>query len=137
MFNATYLNDKVSAWISCHLLKLISELFKRWTTFGIQHPAYMYIPHSHTHTHTHTHRQTVPQPSDWLERLVSVMTCYVSSGTLNSTNSTQLTSALTSAHRHAQNRSSWRPFVETATLLTSPDLNQIKSNQQLIYASYN
>jgi len=33
---------------------------------------------------------SVPLPSDWLERLVSEMTCYVSSGTLNSTNSTQL-----------------------------------------------
>ena len=33
---------------------------------------------------------SVPWPSDWLERLVSEMTYYVSSGTLNSTNSTQL-----------------------------------------------
>jgi len=31
---------------------------------------------------------SVPWPSDWLQRLVSEMTCYVSSGTLNSTNST-------------------------------------------------
>jgi len=33
---------------------------------------------------------SVPWPSNWLERLVSEMTYYVSSGTLNSTNSTQL-----------------------------------------------
>ena len=33
---------------------------------------------------------SVPQPSDWLERLISEMTYYVSSGTLNSTNSTIL-----------------------------------------------
>jgi len=33
---------------------------------------------------------SVPQPGDGLERLVSEMTDYVSSGTLNSTNSTQL-----------------------------------------------
>jgi len=28
---------------------------------------------------------SVPEPSEWLEKLVPEMTCYVSSGTLNST----------------------------------------------------
>jgi len=35
-----YINDEVSRWIHCHLLKLISKFFERWTTAGIQHPTY-------------------------------------------------------------------------------------------------
>ena len=35
-----YINDEVSRWIHCHLLKLISKFFERRTTAGIQHPAY-------------------------------------------------------------------------------------------------
>jgi len=72
-------------WLTCHSSSLWpTSLFQSARGFSCISLGFLYL------SWLWYWQNKLTAPSDWLERLVSEMTYYVSSGTLNSTNSTQL-----------------------------------------------